>query len=84
MSEHRGKKPKRVRSDRGQFVVCPFCKYKGVHLGNPCRWCAQCFTKYEVGPKWATFDPNMSARSTAEAWAIAIAKSGGARIGAAS
>lgn len=81
MSAYSGQKAKRVRSDRGQFVTCPFCKYPGVHLGNPCRWCADCCTRYEVGPKWVTFDPNMGARSTAEAWAMAISKSGGMRIG---
>lgn len=77
-------KPRRVRNvgvGPRAFVRCPFCAYAGVHLGNPCRWCAGCFTRYEVGPKWGTFDPNMRARSMAEAWAVAIAKSGGLRIG---
>lgn len=80
MSDHRGKKPRRVRNSAA-FVTCPFCKYAGIHLGNPCKWCALCFTKYEVGTKWTTFDPNMGARSVGEAWAIALGKSGGARIG---
>jgi hypothetical protein len=81
VSNYRGQKPKRVRAESGPFVTCPFCGYSGVHIHNPGRWCAGCFTKYEVSPKWVTFDPNMGARSEGEAWAIALAKVGGARLG---
>lgn len=79
MSEYRSQKPRRVR--RCGFITCPFCGYKGIHTDNPGRWCAGCHTKYTAGPVWVTFDPNMAARSMGEAFAIAISKAGGARIG---
>ena len=81
------KKTKRVRVGPGGFVTCPFCKYSGVHIGNPCAWCAGCHVRYRItetqrsGVRWVVFDPEMRARSMAEAWAMAIAKSGGVRIG---
>jgi len=79
------KKPRRVRNvgvGPRAFVKCPFCDYGGIHLGNACRWCAKCFTRYEVKGRWVVFDPGMGPRSEGEAWAIAIAKAGGMRIGA--
>lgn len=73
-------KAKRVRI-RGQFATCPFCKYTGIHLGNPFAWCAGCHVRYRVGETFVVFDPNMKARSFGEALAMAISKSGGVRIG---
>lgn len=81
MSEYRGQKPRRAA--RAAFVACPFCHYRGISTTNPGRWCAGFFTRYTVGDKWVTFDPNMAARSMGEAWAVAIAKSGGMKLGSA-
>lgn len=77
-------KPRRVRcSGGGGFVTCPFCKYSGVHLSNPCAWCAGCHVRYRVSKSGLTvlFDPGMRARSFGEALAMAMSKAGGVRLG---
>lgn len=72
---------KRVTSSTRMFT-CPFCGYRGIESSNPGRWCANCFVKYMVNTDGSlSFDDKLRARSMGEAWAIAIAKSGGMKIG---
>lgn len=70
-----------VAGDGGMFeiVECPWCGYQ-VSTSNPYRWCANCYTLFRLDDGLVHFGKRIPA-TVGEAWAIAIAKSGGARIG---
>lgn len=62
-----------------EIISCPWCGF-AVATGNPFKWCAGCYVLYHVERGWAHF--SKSFRPTmAQAWAIALAKSGGAPFG---
>lgn len=64
------------------MVDCPFCRFP-CSTTNPGQWCAGCYVRWRLTPAFVIFDPAMKARSFGEALAVALAKSGGARLGSA-
>ena len=66
-----------------EVVACPWCGFQ-LTPQNPCKWCANCYTLYVVEKTRrgmvAHFGRGIK-KSVAVAFAIALAKSGGTRIG---
>ncbi len=64
----------------GRHVLCPFCNF-AVSPSNPFKWCANCYIEYgEDGQGDVWFDTTLEREEYL--WAKALARSGGARIGA--
>lgn len=73
---------RKVKSDMGvmSFSACPWCEYP-VSTSNPYKWCANCYSMFRIfDKKWVHFSHKFE-KSIGEVWAIAIAKSGGVKIG---
>lgn len=59
-------------------VFCPWCGYL-VSTSNPCNWCAECYTIFQIMNGQAHFAKSFRP-TLAQAWAMALAKSGGVSI----
>lgn len=72
---------KKVKGNGGFFemVKCPWCGY-AVSTNNPCNWCASCYCLFRVENGWVHFGKKFE-KTIAQAWAIALAKCGGVKIG---
>lgn len=62
-----------------EIVNCPWCDFQ-VSTSNIGKWCAGCYVKFQAEGGWIHFGKRFQ-KSFAEALAIAISKSGGAKIG---
>ena len=63
-----------------EIVRCPWCGWE-VSTSNIGKWCAKCYCKFEVGSDGYIHFSQDFPKTTAEAWAIAFAKSGGVGFG---
>lgn len=60
-----------------RIFLCECGLTQAVNATMP--WCSQCFTEYSVGAKSVTLRPGR--RTERYAWAKAIGRAGGAKIG---
>lgn len=66
--------------DFWEMKKCPWCGYQ-VSTSNIGKWCAMCYCMFRINDDGYIHFGKKIQKTTAEAWAIAIAKSGGAKIG---